>query len=165
MKRSKRRQGARRTDLPSGSFPRSTVRLDVGEYRIDLTLDEQHMIKAGAAALAMLQQTRVRSWDLWMTVAESLWILRLKVIYAIGGQLPVGRTYNLAFGEAMHLFGLYTDKATRSRLFDCLEHRSEIESWRASLDPAERRKLTHPASVWRHWKASRQQSNSPEPPR
>jgi hypothetical protein len=65
---------------------------------------------------------------------------------------PEGRRYNQEFGnwlKANQFDGIH--KTTRSQLFKCLEHRKEIETWRAILTSDERQKLNHPVAVLRRW--------------
>ncbi len=91
-----------------------------------------------------------------MAVGLALKVLRNKVMAAINTEQPAGSIYNAVFGEWMSRFGLVTDKATRSHLFDLIDHREEVEAWRrTTLDPKEQLKITHPSSVWRRWKGKR----------
>jgi len=140
-----------------------TLRTDFGEYAISFTADERDVIKAGSEALKLLQQTRTRSWELWMAVGTALLLLRDKVLKATGSPRPIGKTYNSGLSELLSRFDLVMDGGTRTRLFDLLEHRLEVEKWRDILTPDQARTFTHPNSVWRAWKASQQQSQ--EPPR
>jgi hypothetical protein len=50
------------------------------------------------------------------------------------------------------------DKAARSRLLTCMEHRVEVEAWRATLEPGQRAKYNHPQTVLSRWKAATQES-------
>jgi hypothetical protein len=139
-----------------------TLRTDFGDYAISFTADERNVIKAGSEALNLLQQTRTRSWELWVVVGTALLLLRDKVQRATGSPRPIGKTYNSVLSELLSRFDLVMDGATRTRLFDLLEHRLEVEWWRNALTPDRARTFTHPNSVWRAWKASQQQ-RSEEP--
>jgi hypothetical protein len=68
---------------------------------------------------------------------------------------PSGARYQAVFGEWLQTTGLHEiDKATRSRLFDCLAHRTEIEAWRQQLPLNKRLQFNHPDSVWHNWQRS-----------
>jgi hypothetical protein len=127
------------------------LKTSVGEYEVRFTADERDAVKAGGEALRVLQTTRTRSWGLWLVVGDALLLLRDKVKKATGAPRPVGKIYNQTFSDLMSRFGLVMDGGTRTRLFELLENRQEVEEWRAK-DPQQARKLTHPISVWRAWK-------------
>jgi hypothetical protein len=42
----------------------------------------------------------------------------------------------------------------RSRALLCMKNLPAIETWRAGLDEAQRRRLNHPGAVWVHWRRS-----------
>jgi hypothetical protein len=65
---------------------------------------------------------------------------------------PTGSRYQAVFGEWLRVEGFdEIDKGDRKRLFDCIAHRDEIESWRATLPLNKRLQLNHPSTVWRNW--------------
>jgi hypothetical protein len=129
-----------------------SYRLDVGEYRVVLTADERDAIKAGSEALRVLQNTRTRSWDMWVAVGSALLLLRDKVLKTTHAPRPIGKTYNAAFSELISRFHLVIDGSTRKRLFELLENRLSVEEWRAK-HPEQARKHTHPDSLWKAWQA------------
>jgi len=129
------------------------------QYPILVTPEEEQVLEAGISALATLKQTRTRDWNLWVSVGETLQILRDKVMHAVGVKEPVGASYNLLFGEWLSRLDLDTPRSTRSHLLELIQHRIEVERWRASLPAEERYRYTHPNSIWKKWKAT--QSNEP----
>jgi hypothetical protein len=130
---------------------RSTMRTDFGEYAFHFSADERAKIKAGSEALRLLQDTRTRSWHLWMAVGEALLLLRDKVMKATNAQAPVGKTYNAVFSELLSRFGLVMEGATRTRLLDLMGNRRQVELWRERF-PDQANKRTHPNSVWRAYR-------------
>ena len=69
---------------------------------------------------------------------------------------PKGRGYNITFGAWLKKYDFHDiDPGDRARLFDVMDHCTEIEDWREKkLTPTERRKFNHPSTVWRKWKAA-----------
>ena len=68
---------------------------------------------------------------------------------------PIGRRYEKAMAEWLVANSFKEiDKGTRSRLLDCLEHRTEIEAWRSVLTGSERFRFNHPNTLWRKWRAA-----------
>jgi hypothetical protein len=95
------------------------------------------------------------SWDDWLLVGEALKYGRHLAMLEAHTNEPSGARYQAVFGEWLQTTGLHEiDKATRSRLFDCLAHRTEIEAWRQTLTLNKRLKFNHPDSVWRNWQRS-----------
>jgi hypothetical protein len=131
---------------------RGMVRTDFGEYTFHFTADERAKIKAGSEALRLLQDSRTRSWHLWVAVGDALLLVRDKVMKVTEAPAPIGKTYNGVFSELLSRFGLVIEGATRTRLLDLMGHRREVESWREDF-PDQAMKLTHPNSVWRAYHA------------
>jgi hypothetical protein len=72
---------------------------------------------------AMARKRRV--WDDWLAIAEALQVGRTDVMRALHTNEPRGRRYEKAMGEWLIKHGfMEIDKATRSRLHDCLEHKA-----------------------------------------
>jgi hypothetical protein len=95
------------------------------------------------------------TWEDWVLVGQALDIGRGEAMRRTGSNQPRGRGYNEAFSAWLQKNGFAEiDKGTRSRLAECMEHRAEIEQFRADLGLGERLRLNHPNSVWRHWRSS-----------
>jgi hypothetical protein len=95
------------------------------------------------------------TWLDWMSIGEAITIGRHEAMMEAGKNRPEGSAYNKAFGAWLkaHAFD-DLDPSDRKRLLDCCDHRVAIEQWRATkLTGPQRRKLNHPSSVWRRWKA------------
>ena len=113
------------------------------------TADE--IVRRGQEALQRLR----RSYDDWMDIAEALAVGRAEVMAAAHTNQPTGKRYAKAMGEwllarSFHLI----NEGTRNRLLECLQHRNEIEKWRAGLTDAERFRFNHPDTVLRKWKTA-----------
>ena len=96
-----------------------------------------------------------RGWEDWLAIAKALEAGRAEVIRSLHTNQPHGRRFETAMGEwlAANRFK-EINKATRSQLLDCLNHKLEIEKWRRQLNDADRFKFNHPDTVLRKWKAA-----------
>jgi hypothetical protein len=108
-----------------------------------------------------------RSWDDWLLIADALQAGRTEVVHALHTNETHGRRFEKAMGEWLiaHKFK-EIDKGARSRLLECLKHKTEIQAWRARLTDSERFKFNHPDTVLRKWKAPIVvlDPNAPPPP-
>src|SRR5262249_4575059 len=109
------------------------------------------IIRLGQDAMARKR----RAWDDWMLIAEALAAGRAEVMRDVHTNQPTGRRYERAMSEWLIKNGFKeVDKGARCRLLECLQHRDEIERWRALLTDAERFRVNHPDTVLRKWKKS-----------
>jgi len=61
----------------------------------------------------------------------------------------------IAMGEWLVANGFKEiDKGVRSRLLECLQHRTEIDQWLSRLTDSERFRFNHPNTVLKRWKGS-----------
>lgn len=89
----------------------------------------------------------------WLLVAAALAVGRTEAMRSAHSNAPVGRRYEQEMGRWLIANGFQEiDKGARSRLLQCLEHREEIERWRATLTASERLKYNHPQTVLARWK-------------
>jgi hypothetical protein len=111
----------------------------------------EHCVRVGQEAWTRL--TNCQSWNDWLLVGEALLLGRSECMRTAHTNKPEGRRYNEEFSDwlkANKFDGI--DKSTRSRLFECLAHRAQIEAWLVTLATNDRlKKLNHPAVVLRHW--------------
>jgi hypothetical protein len=107
-----------------------------------------------------------RNFDDWLLIAEALQVGRTETMRAIHTNQPTGKRYEKAMSEWLftHSFHLI-DKCTRNHLLECLQHRREIESWRARLTEPEQFRFNHPTTVLRKWKAKTVVPNLNAPPK
>jgi hypothetical protein len=110
-------------------------------------------IRAGQEAWHRLVSNQ--SWDDWCLVGEALLIGRTEAMRVAHTNGPEGHRYCEEYSlwlKNNNFDGV--DKGVRSRLFECLAYRQEIERWRATLPRSEQLKLNHPQAVLRRWEAS-----------
>ncbi|HEY6258216.1 MAG TPA: hypothetical protein VIY51_20735 [Xanthobacteraceae bacterium] len=114
-------------------------------------MSDDAVIAAGAVAWRRLRGGK--SFDDWILVARALSVGRVACMRLAGCNKPVGSRYNSLMGQwlAQHGFDTITTQE-RYRALQVLDNISEIETWRAGLDDAQRRKVNHPGTVWSHWR-------------
>jgi hypothetical protein len=140
----------------------------IGFDQLGLTvkpISTEHCVRIGQEAWSRL--TRCQVWTDWLLVGEALDAGRIEAMRSAHVNRPKGGRYNQDFGDwlkANHFDGIH--KTTRSQLFKCLEHRKEIETWRAVLTTDQQQKLNHPVAVLRRWqKAIAKKPDDAEPKR
>jgi hypothetical protein len=118
-----------------------------------LDKDLDRVGRAGTAAWNQLKKSK--DWGHWMIVGEALAAGRAMAMRTAGTNRPEGRGYNEQFSAFIDYYKLSEiDKAARAHLLKVMEHRIEIEEYRASLPLAERLRLNHPTTMMRHWRAA-----------
>jgi hypothetical protein len=123
--------------------------------------DERERVERQATE-AWKRLKREKSWNDWLKVGEGLQSGREWALHQAMTNQPIGKAYNMAFGEWLTRRKLDDmDKGDRSRLFAVMDNLGNIEQWRQTLTFTERLKLNHPNAVWRKWKAA----NEPETPK
>jgi hypothetical protein len=107
-----------------------------------------------------------RDFEDWQDIAAALHVGRTESMRSVHTNEAKGKCYEKAMGDWLfvHSFHLI-DKCTRNHLFECHQHRQEINNWRARLTEPERFRFNHPTIVLRKWKASTVVPNLNAPPR
>jgi hypothetical protein len=101
-----------------------------------------------------------KSWRDWIAVGEALTAGRDWAMNQALTNQPIGKAYNMAFGEWLQRYKLDDmDKGDRSRLFTVMDNLGMIEEWRRTLTQTQRLALNHPNAVLRKW----QKAIEPEP--
>src|SRR5207248_7045464 len=110
-------------------------------------------IRAGRDAWQAI--TRAETFEAWVTIAKALAIGRDHALKLTGANAPHGRQYSLAFCDwaKRHGFG-GMEKSVRSVALELHSNIEAITEWRASLPERQRRRLVHPLSNVRGWRAS-----------
>jgi hypothetical protein len=111
--------------------------------------------EAGKQAWKRIKTGAVRMWEDWVVLGTAIEAGRNEAMRWAGTNRPEGRGYNERFGEWLVRAELADlDKGDRSRLMKCMEHRVEIEQWRATLTMGEKLRLNHPRLVLQKWQAA-----------
>jgi hypothetical protein len=140
------------------NIPNKCLRaIDAAPVELDCpTLAEQvpdAAVRQGQEAWRRLRENS--TWEDWKRVGRAHVVGRAAAMRHGHVNKPKGRSYNAVFSAWQKKFGFADfDKGDRARLFDVMDHLTEIEDWLGKLPPTERLRLNHPTSVWRRWKAA-----------
>lgn len=122
---------------------------------ITFSRDTQTLIERGQAAWQRLLSSEHETWSDWLAIGEAIEEASTAMMHGLGLNRPEGKRWADNFGDWLRETGFYKiDKAVRSRLKKCMEHRAGIEEWRASLPVEKRVHYNHPTTVWRNWSAA-----------
>jgi hypothetical protein len=118
---------------------------------------EARLIKAGATAWTNI--ARAESFNNWLAIGKALLLIRKVALAQSGANRAMGRIYSKSFNAIakQHFIGMKA--STRSVSIELAEHADQITSWRDSLPERQKRRLVHPLSVTRRWKASLNHGN------
>lgn len=122
---------------------------------VTISAATEKLIERGKAAWISLK--RGESWDHWQTVGIAMESARKDIMKSLSINDSHSNSKKLKdkIGIWLKETGFdEIDKASRSRLRSCMEHLSQIEEWRQTLDADERVALNHPNSIWRKYKAT-----------
>jgi hypothetical protein len=129
--------------------PSTTVTQADGLNCVNPSINEK--VRVGQEAMARKR----RGWADWIAIGEALQVGRAEVMRDVHTNQPVGRRYEKAMAEWLVANGFKEiDKGVRSRLLECLQHRTEIDQWLSRLTGSERFRFNHPNTVLKRWKGS-----------
>jgi hypothetical protein len=122
-----------------------------------MTVTRRNHVEDGRNAWDRLKHSGSQNYNDWMQVAEALDIGQRECMRLAEIDRPQGSRYRKIFGEWLRQYQLDDmNKADRFLALEILEHRPEIEKWRASLPLDVRIALNHPRAIWRRFKAAQQ---------
>ena len=116
-------------------------------------------IRRAQAALKRLDSDR--NWRDWEIVGDGVMAIRQIAMHESGVNRPYGRGYTEAFGRLWTHYKFadrIKDPGDRSRLIDVMENLPAIQAWRQQLSADDRRRWTHPSTVWREYQKARKQA-------
>ena len=103
---------------------------------------------------------RAESFEAWVKIGKALQIGRDYSLKATGANRPMGQIYCKAFSAWIDQHGFAgMPKSTRSVAVELAENVTAVEAWRSTLPERQRKRLVHPLSVTRRWKASTAHGN------
>jgi hypothetical protein len=98
---------------------------------------------------------RAESFESWKLIGGALAIGKHHALKITGANAAWGRNYSREFGLWMRAQGFgQMAKSVRSVAIELHENAPAIEAWRAALSDKQRRRLVHPLSNVRRWRAS-----------
>jgi hypothetical protein len=114
---------------------------------------ERIIIRAGLDAWRSIG--KAESFDNWKAIGAALSIGKAQALRITGANRAWGRNYSKVFCEWMkaHQFESIP-KSVRSVAIELHEDIAEVNAWRETLSDKERRRLIHPLSNVRRWRAA-----------
>jgi hypothetical protein len=123
------------------------------EAQLDKDMDT--IGRAGGAAWKRIKTNAKRLWTDWMVVGEALSEGRRFCMHRTGTNKPEGKAYNQLFHQYLVEYKLDDiDKSARAKLLKVMDHRGEIEDYRATLTQGERIEINHPVVMLRRWQSA-----------
>ena len=100
------------------------------------------------------QQADKESWESYMTMGEGFLCGRDEAFIKSGTNDINSPVYKRAFSAWLKRYPKLAkfDRSDRAKLMFVMDHRGEIEQWRADLDWTKRSKMSHPTTVLNKWK-------------
>jgi hypothetical protein len=136
--------------LPAVNLPNLDVAREAKETaeRIAIT----RTIRRGLDAWRAIN--KAESFNGWKAIGAALAIGKAHALKVTSANTAWGRNYSREFSQWMKLHGFdRMPKPTRSVAIELHENASAIEAWRATLPERQRKRLVHPLSNVRRWRA------------
>jgi hypothetical protein len=103
---------------------------------------------------------KAESFDGWKAIGAALAVGKRHALKVTGANAAWGRNYSREFSDWMKHHGFDSmAKSVRSVAIELHENAKAIETWRATLPEKQRRRLVHPLSNVRRWRASLNHGN------
>jgi hypothetical protein len=114
---------------------------------------ERRVVRRGLDAWREIN--KAESFDGWKAIGAALAVGKCHALKVTQANAPWGRNYSREFGTWMKRHGFDAmAKSVRSVAIELHENTKAIEAWRATLPDRQRRRLIHPLSNVRRWRAS-----------
>jgi hypothetical protein len=111
------------------------------------------VIRAGRDAWEQIAKSG--SFSSWLAIGKALAVGRDFAMRATQTNRPQGRRYCAEFSQWLARYGFSgMQKSLRSVCIDLAENSDAITKWRDGLPERQRRRLIHPLSVTRRWRAA-----------
>jgi hypothetical protein len=111
------------------------------------------VIRAGRDAWEAIN--KAQSFDGWKAIGAALAMGKAHALKVTGANAAWGRNYSHKFSLWIRQHGFDKMPApTRSVAVELAEHAEAITAWRDGLPERQRKRLVHPLSVTRRWKAA-----------
>jgi hypothetical protein len=119
---------------------------------------ERRVIRSGLDAWKAIN--KAESFEGWRAIGAALAVGKRHALKVTGANAAWGRNYSREFSDWMKHHGFDAmAKSVRSVAIELHENAKAIEAWRATLPEKQRRRLVHPLSNVRRWRASLNHGN------
>jgi hypothetical protein len=123
---------------------------------------ERRTIRRGLDAWESIN--KAQSFDGWKTIGAALAVGKAHALRVTGANAAWGQNYSREFSAWIKEHGFERMPAsTRSVAIELFENAPAIEQWRATLSEKQRRRLAHPLSNLRRWRAATAHGNGRSP--
>jgi hypothetical protein len=123
---------------------------------------ERKVIRAGIDAWQAIG--KAESFGAWKSIGAALCVGKAFALRTTGANAAWGRNYSRAFCDWLKAHGFdRMPKSVRSVAIELHENIHSIEAWRTTLSERDRRRLVHPLSNVRRWRASLAHGNGKSP--
>jgi hypothetical protein len=114
---------------------------------------ERRVIRLGVDAWQAIN--KAESFDGWRAIGAALAVGKHHALKVTGANAAWGRNYSREFSNWMKQHGFdKMAKSVRSVAVELHENANAIEAWRATLPERQRKRLIHPLSNVRRWRAA-----------
>jgi hypothetical protein len=130
------------------------------QYRspnLEVSAESLAIIKTAQRALNELDKQTHKSWTYWKQVGAGFVEIRTLAMREGGANRPYGRAYTAAFARLLAHYKFadrIKDPGDRQKLVAVMDNLAAIERWMETLPPEDRRRWTHPTTIYRHWQKS-----------
>jgi hypothetical protein len=123
---------------------------------------ERRVVRRGLDAWREIN--RAESFEGWRAIGAALAVGKRHALKVTGANAAWGRNYSREFSDWMKQHGFDAmAKSVRSVAVELHENAKAIEAWRATLPERQRKRLIHPLSNVRRWRASLNHGNGKHP--
>jgi len=132
--------------------------LEIEAREAQARVAQRRVIRKGLDALAAI--AKAESFEGWCAIGAALAVGKAHALKVTGANAAWGRNYSREFSEWIERHGFDSmAKSVRSVAIELHENAEAIEAWRATLPDHQRRRLVHPLSNVRRWRASLNHGN------
>lgn len=132
----------------------------MAQYRspsLAVSAESMAIIKTAKRALDELDKQTHKAWTYWKQVGAGFIELRTIAMREAETNKPYGKAYTSAFArllEHFHFADRIKDPGDRQKLVAVIDNLPAVEAWLATLPAEDRRRWTHPTTIYRHWQKS-----------
>jgi hypothetical protein len=146
-----------RPTLPAVNIPDIDIEREAREAQARVV--ERRTIREGLDAWRAIG--KAESFDGWKAIGGALAIGKAHALRVTGANAAWGRNYSREFSQWLKRHGFDAmAKSVRSVAIELHENAKAIEAWRATLPERQRRRLVHPLSNVRRWRAATGQNTA-----
>jgi hypothetical protein len=127
--------------------------LEIEAREVQARIIERRTIRRGRDAWEQIN--KVESFDGWKAIDAALAVGKAHALRVTGANAAWGRNYSRVFSQWIKQHGFDAmAKSVRSVAIELHENAKAIEAWRATLPERQKRRLVHPLSNVRRWRAA-----------